>query len=194
MHLNCLNDSFDKHSPFTQETKSSQRRKAAGTGRTLAACGQGAGELPLHPAANANLPAQLSRDRGNPGAFPPGSHKHGSRGCACNHVCPQAAAFVGTPANGYSLPAGAGTPATLPIRTPGISVRSSVPNDVRLSLQIQLLLRSVVPWFSLVCLRPKWLGAPGAALCPRPVLLAGKAREGDESFAGVCLPPQLEAG
>lgn len=164
MHLNCLNDSLDKHSPFTQETKSSRRRKAAGTGRTLAACGRGAGELPLHPAANANLPAQLSRDQGKPGGFPPGSHKHGSRGCAYNHVCPQAAAFVGAPANGYSLPAGARHTS---IRTPGISVHSSVPNDVRLTLQIQLLLRSVVPWFSLVCLRPKWLGAPGAALSPQ---------------------------
>lgn len=59
-----------------------------------------------------------------------------------------------------------------------------------LTLQIQLLLRSAVPWFSL---RPKCLGDPGVSCPPGPVLFAGKAREGDEGFAGVCLRPQLEA-
>lgn len=95
MHLNCLNDSFDKHSPFTQETKSSQRRKAAGTGRTLAACGRGAGELPRRPAANAEPgPGETGRVSAS---FPQAQE----RGCACNHVCPRAAAFLGALANGY---------------------------------------------------------------------------------------------
>lgn len=78
-----------------------------------------------------------------------GSHKRGSRGCACNHVCPQASAFVGSLDNGYSLPAGARTlaPTGHPsIRTPGISVPFSLPSGVLLTLQIQLL-RSIIPWF-----------------------------------------------
>lgn len=79
------------------------------------------------------------------------------------------------------------------IRTPGISVPSSVPTGVLLTLQIQLLLRSIIPWFPLGCLRTKRPGASGATLSPQPGAFCREAKGGRR---GLCrrLPPTKAGG
>lgn len=64
------------------------------------------------------------------------------------------------------------------IRTPGISVLSSLPTGVLPAFQIQLPLGSIVPWFPQGCLRAKRPGASGAALSPQAGAFCreGKAR------------------
>lgn len=119
MHLNCLNDSFDKHSPFTQETKSSQRREAAGTGRTLAACGRASPP----PCCQCKSPGAAEPGAGETGRVSARFPQAQEPGCACNHVCPRAAAFVGARLMGMHCrpELGARHPS---IRTPGISAHS----------------------------------------------------------------------
>lgn len=132
----------------------------------LAACGQGAGKLPQHPAANANLPAQLTEPRGNQESFRQVPTSAGAEAVPAI-TSATGSSLCGRLDNGYSLPMGAATPALWgPHLHPdtGISAPFSLLTADYLTLQIQLLLRGTVSRFPLGCPKAKWPGTSGAAL------------------------------
>lgn len=106
-------------------------------------------------------------------------------GCACNHVRPQAAAFVGILHNGYSLPAGAGTltpsgPLLHPdtwhfsFLQPSNCCSLDDPNSAPPQEHHPL----VRPW----CLRAKQSGASGAALSPQASAFCREAKAGRQEL------------